>query len=1283
MALSSRILAPLVSMAATCALAAAVPPLGSATWFEPLDAANSRWIVRAPGAEAELSSGALRLLGRAGDVLNVRLIGASKSAIHGEVVLPARSFYFHGNDPLKWRGAMQHFSRARAVGVYPGVDAVYYQGPHGLEADFIASAGSDYRRIQLQFVGRRIALDAQGNLCDKSSGEILMAAPSAYEIGVHQDRTPVRSRFRLVAADRASFEVHRIDSSRTLVIDPTLSYATYLGGSGGSTITSVERGSDGRVYVAGYTTSVDLPQAVSLDSVLIRPVTLPQAETFVVCYSPDGSTIAYAVYVGGDGGDLTTSLAVDSQGRATVVGYSGSTNFPTTPSAFAPTLAGRNDAFAYRLSADGSALEYSTFLKVISPTAGYLANNPLTFLVGVDASGAATVGGTALTFTPNGCCTPETVIGVTATPGAFQSQSAGGSDVFLLRLSADGSSLQWATYYGGSQNEVLTGMTLDASGDVIVTGTTASNNLPLAHPFQAAPPTVYGTSPVYSGNTAGFFAKFTPDGSALSAASYFGGQSNNTTLNSVALDGTGAIYLAGSSPVSAAPGVTEVLGSTSVYSPQAPAVIVKLDSTGRVPQYMWAYGPLTAGSVTRIRVNGSNGPCILTYFGSVLVVQGALPSSPGYPGTGFVCFADDGKTLQFATLPPAGAAPPSALVDFAINPNGTLVGVTNGATGAPTTPNAPQPAPGAGSGGYVFEIQPDNPAPQLYYVIPELIFAPTGSGPSSTPLTLLGSNFVAGENVLWNGTSILISNLGGYLSTTSVVGALSNAALAALPQGNVQIEVSMPGPGGGVSSPVTIQYVNPAPGAITINPQTVPVGSNATTFTVAGALTANCSITWNGVPQSVSSGPSGFHFSVPASAFTAPGNFAVVASNPSPGGGSSKVNVSVTANGLPAPSVTGPVAVGIGQGGTAQSVTVNFAPQDAVVVWNGSNRPTSVLNSTTLQFVLSQNDVQQMGSAQFQISSGGVLGPAVTAYVGLAVSNADVLGDPARAQAYFAGAVTASGGQALVAAAVPSGNIVHNLDLSAAIQSMFMTDDDDYLWVTTTDGRISRVNVDTFAIDMTVTVPATQTSSTVAATTLTAIPVAGSSSTIVATGADGILRIFDSGTQRGFSSADLYPYTPASLTPVFATPDVVWATVGNYASSCMLRLTYDYTGFSSFAETCNNGFNGPWGLPSPEFTVDAGVTYFQSGSHTLVWNSPRSGYVDLVKRQIIGQIGMQGGEPYDYFYSLVLPVYDLDTEAQIGLIPAAGSLPSGTFVPYSESQALFSTSNLLLLLNRP
>ena len=308
---------------------------------------------------------------------------------------------------------------------------------------------------------------------------------------------------------------------------------------------------------------------------------------------------------------------------------------------------------------------------MFSPEWGYLANNPLTFLVGVDASGAATVAGTATTVTPNGCCTTDVVIGITATAGAYQGQIAGGSDVFLMRLAPDGTSVQWATYYGGSQGESVTGMTLDASGNVLITGTTTSNDLPLAHPFQAAPPTVYATTPEFNGATAGFFAKVSSDGTAIAAASYFGGQSKNSVLNSVALDDTGAIYLAGSSPASAAPGVTDVPGPTSTYAPQSPAVIVKLDSTGTRTQYMWAYSSLTAGAVARIRVNGSHAPCILTDFGAVPTLTGALPANVGYPGSGFACFAKDGKTLQFATLPPASnSGPSSAPIDFAIDPSG-------------------------------------------------------------------------------------------------------------------------------------------------------------------------------------------------------------------------------------------------------------------------------------------------------------------------------------------------------------------------------------------------------------------------------------------------------------------------------------------------------------------------------------------------------------------------------------------------------------------------------------
>jgi len=576
----------LLAMAATPALAAGVQPLNASAWFEPAaDARDSSWVLRGPGIEAEISSAALRLAGRSGDILDVRLIGASRSSIlRGEEPLSARSFYFRGKDQKGWRGA-QHFRRARAKEIYPGVDAIYYDGAHGLEADFVVSPRADVSRIRMEFKGRKLTLDREGNLRDKLSGEILMAAPAAWQ-GSGDGRKIVPGGFRILGTDRVAFRFDRRDRSQTLLIDPTLFYATYFDGSGRDTIVGIERGTDGRTYVAGNTTSVDLPLGISLDSPLIRPISLPVEDTFVACYNTDGS-LAYVVYVGGDAQDLATSLAVDPPGRATVAGYSMSADFPTTSGAFSPATSTR-DAFVYRVSADGSMLEYSTFLKVISPTWGYLAINPVTFLVSVDASGTATVGGTAMSFTAAGSPSAVTVIGPAATPGVFQSAFAGGNDIFLM---PDGAGVQWATYFGGTHDEALASMTLDAAGDVLVAGTTKSNDLPLVSAFQAAPPTASGTGYSYTSNTAGFFAKFAPDARSVAAASYLGGQSTNTYLSSVAVDDAGAIYLGGSSPISGTPGLTAAPGAAAPpYTPGSPAMILKLDPTATAKQYSGAMG---------------------------------------------------------------------------------------------------------------------------------------------------------------------------------------------------------------------------------------------------------------------------------------------------------------------------------------------------------------------------------------------------------------------------------------------------------------------------------------------------------------------------------------------------------------------------------------------------------------------------------------------------------------------------------------------------------------------
>jgi hypothetical protein len=1262
---------------------AAAPPSRPILRFEAQDDRRILWKIRGAAYQAEFASDSFQLRKPANDILNVRLMGASRNApMVGEEPLASHSYYFHGHDPNHWRSNVGHFTKLRAEGIYPGIDALYYWGKNGLETDFEVSPGADDTRLTLAFDQRRIALDNRGNLRDQSSGELLMAAPQAYEIDGEGRRNSVASRFRLSGKNQAHIETARLHRSRKLVIDPTLSFATYLGGSGRDTLVEIERGVDGRIYVAGHTTSVDIPQAVALNSILERPISLPLEDTFVACYSSDGATLQYVVYVGGDLQDIVTSLAVDGQGRATVAGYSYSKNFPTTPGSMAPTLGSRPfDAFTYRLASDGSALEYSTFLGVISPIYGYLAANniPLTFLVGVDASGAATVAGHAEAFLANGV-TLESVSGITPTPGAFQSKPPGGNDIFLLRLTPNGNAVQWATYYGGSQDEMLNGLAMDSAGNILVVGTTKSNDLPLARPFQPAPPTIYSAAPFYNSATAGFFAKFSSDGKALMAASYFGGQSNQSALTSVAIDNLGMIYLAGASPAAAAPVLTDLPATpTQIVYGSGPSTLVKLDPTGASVQYAWAYSFLGSGPAQRVRVDASQRPSISIGLVNSIAFPGALPDN-GYPGGGFACFAADGKTVQLETTVPFGSIT-ARLVDFTVDPTGVLIGAMNGSGSFPTTPNAPQPVPPGGSQtGFVFILQPNNPAPQLFYVDPPVVYAPVGNTSLSLRLSLIGANLVQGSTILWNGSPLSLPASPFPLTSNLMV--VSGSVIAStLTKGDVQIQLSTPGPGGGVSAPFTIKYVNPSPGNAIITPSVVPTGAAATTFTITGSLTSDCTATWNGAPQALTPAPaglSGFQFTKDASAFSSAGDNVVVISNPLPGGGSVVVHVTVTASGLPnsTTTITNAVVVGVGQGGSPQTLTVSSALPGAVVVWNGSDRPTTAVNNTTLQFVLAQTDVSKMGTAQVQVRSGGSLGPAVTAYIAMP-GGSFVRGDAARGQVYFARNNSSNQLQVLVAGAVPSGQILRSIDLGAKISTFFPTDDNQYLWVVTADGRVSRVNIDSFAVDLKVVVPVSSNNSSVSA-----VPVSGTSSTIVAAGADGVLRIFDGDTQRGFSSADLFPAVTQTLTPIFATLDVVWATVG-YNTGCLARLTYDFTGFSSFTQTCGNGPTGPWGLLSPEVKVESGVTYFQSGSEAVIWTSPFPGsLIDFTGRRILQLVNRSGGVNSNIFYSL-LYVYGLDTEALLSVVPPAGGFPAGTLAAYSSSQVVIGNTAAIVLVDLP
>ena len=153
--------------------------------------------------------------------------------------------------------------------------------------------------------------------------------------------------------------------------DGTITYLSYFGGSGTSTVAALARGANGNLYVAGMTRSTDFPTTVgAYDRTCGGNDGCRHGDGFVTELTPDGSQIVFSTYLGGAGDDAIEAIAVDAAGRVNVAGATASADFPTTTGALDRTYAGGadtegeplTDAFFVRLAADGSSLQYGTFL---------------------------------------------------------------------------------------------------------------------------------------------------------------------------------------------------------------------------------------------------------------------------------------------------------------------------------------------------------------------------------------------------------------------------------------------------------------------------------------------------------------------------------------------------------------------------------------------------------------------------------------------------------------------------------------------------------------------------------------------------------------------------------------------------------------------------------------------------------------------------------------------------------------------------------------------------------
>ena len=401
------------------------------------------------------------------DVVRMELAGAAPGLkVTGSDILPGKINYFIGKDPSKWRTDLPTYGKVKYSAVYPGVDLVYYGNQRQLEYDFVVAPGADGNQVRLHFAGaKKLAIDSNGNLrISASNGEISFHKPVVYQIKDGK-REPVTGKFQLLAKSDLGFALGNYDHSRELVIDPTLAYSTYLGGSTSESANGIAVDTGGHAYVTGSTYSSDFPTTASsyaaIDPALGNAHLTPVA--FITKFHHDGSGLIYSTFLGGTGGDSATAIALDSAGNAYVTGTTFSTDFPVTPGAYETTLNSTAASFVTKLNPTGTNLVYSTYiLDAWAPS------------IAVDASGHAYVTGS----------TSSKSFPVSA--NAFQKTNhALYGTAFVIRLGESGGWAEYSTYLGGSNYENAYGIAVGKADEAYVTGTTYSHDFP--HDFRCLP----------------------------------------------------------------------------------------------------------------------------------------------------------------------------------------------------------------------------------------------------------------------------------------------------------------------------------------------------------------------------------------------------------------------------------------------------------------------------------------------------------------------------------------------------------------------------------------------------------------------------------------------------------------------------------------------------------------------------------------------------------------------------------------------------------------------------
>jgi hypothetical protein len=650
--------------------------------------------------------------------VGLRLAGGARVQPVGTQELPGKVNYLIGRN--HWTN-IPTYGGVCYPNVYPHVDLSYFGTRGQLEYDWVLHPGADPSTIHLSVAGAgKLALDAHGNLELRSGrGVLRQARPVVYQV-IGGRKQAVAGRYVLSGHD-VRIAVGTYDRTKSLIIDPVLSYATYIGGNHDDFGQSIAVDGQGDAYITGYTNSnTNFPRVNARQGSLAG-----SNDAFVTKLSPDGKTFLYSTYLGGTGDDQGWGIAADAAGDMYVAGYTNSTDFPAVTGTTATH--GGYDEFAVKLDPTGANLLYST---LIGGTTNEYATG-----IAIDAAGDAFLSGQVATGGPNGnditmyALSPtgsisgvmvpfgtsgddggnaialdsagnvwETgFVGATglspASPPVTQIQSTfggGAYDAFVaeIRNPLSSPSIAYITYLGGSNVDVGTGIAVQgANNDVYLTGYTASTDFPKTNAFQAS----------NAGGVDAFVTKITTTGTPNLAWSTYWGGTGDEHARAIAVDAIGEAIVAGYTSSTNLP-VSNAVQSTYGGNPHD-AFVLKVKSSGSGAAYATYLGGTGDDEAFGAATDASGYAYVTGYTASAgFATTGAAQTALGGSKDAFAAKIVDPPGIptstptSTATATTMATATPTATATSTLTPTITPTGTAQPtATFTPTATPTPTP----------------------------------------------------------------------------------------------------------------------------------------------------------------------------------------------------------------------------------------------------------------------------------------------------------------------------------------------------------------------------------------------------------------------------------------------------------------------------------------------------------------------------------------------------------------------------------------------------------------